>query len=355
MTLDMFDWLGLLSKSWNMDDSVKFLNSLSAPVGIGFFDNPWPNSFNPGADARVHINRLVATGKVSAIRPHIWWDKNHATNPHAICPEPILQARAQLWNTWAQNHPGITVYLSHTCESSEKDLTERQKRITIIKHLAPLTIPVECVLPGVSTVPGILVEEHGTHATTHGNEGASFDGNNAADEDDAAWEKNNNGVYRAFWGQRYNLSESGPFIECNARTASPDIKYHQAMDYFRHPQPQKPTPVFKTIPLTKPDLYKVLAEDSPGVNGRDNKPMLWLENEASNPVTVVTFDNQVIGEFIHFADVRWYSGMPGGLNLYGFEIAQKAIALSKSPYVAFKINGKYYELEDAGRRGDFFQ
>lgn len=358
MTIEGYGLYGLTSKSWNLDATIAFINSRPNPVAISFLDTVWPNSFNPGQDPRIHINHLVAEcpHKIIAIEPHVYWFKDHATNQHAICPLDILEARSKLWNTWATNHAGIRTYISHTLEYSEKSISAIQQRVDCIKKYAPLCVPVNSPMGTAPFTAGTINEEHTNKATTKGNQIANFDGSNCYDEDVQEWLRHNTGLINFMWCEECNGAESGGFVECFARTNFPGKDLFSAMGYMYDPPQPKPESPLTLLPLVKPNLYKVCGEDEKGKDPRDLKPMLWVVGHGRSPAKIVTFDGKhVLGELISFDDERRYAGLPGGINKWGYQIAQKAIELSGSPYVAFQVDDKFYGLEDAGRRGDFFQ
>lgn len=355
---DGYAFYGLASPAWNIPATIKFINSLPAPIAICIMDTPWAHSFNPRTDGRVNVNRLMkkCPGKIIALEVQIWWDPNHATNPNAICPLDVLQRRCIAWQTWSLNHPGVQLLISHTCEYDEHDQAQVQARIDCIRKYAPNAIPVNSPMGGSVVTPGDIVEAHGSNTHTFGRQIANFDGASCYDHDIHGWQKTNNGLYRFYWVEEFNGLESGNTATPDKRVNFVSLELLNQIHYMTLPPAAAPDSPLQLIPIAKPNLWKVCAEDEPHNDPRDLRPMLWLENEGSSPVQIVTFDGKhTLGNLIHFSDVRFYAGLAGGIQKWGYEIAQQAKNLTGSPFVAFKANGKFYGLMDAGLRGNFYE
>lgn len=52
---------------------------------------------------------------------------------------------------------------------------------------------------------------------------------------------------------------------------------------------------------------------------------------------------------------RYYSGLPGAIGLYGYEIADKALKLSGSAFVWIKQGNNYYGPVHPSFRQGYFQ
>jgi hypothetical protein len=337
------DLLGLGNKSWNVNET---LNSFPAGTAIGCFDNTF-------GDVMPHLITLINSGKVAAVRGHIWWDYGHK-----IVPLDFLNKKLPRWEGLAKQFPNVKVYVSHSCEYSESSVTNVQKRVDLVKQLCPSCIPVQAPM-GSPAIPGVMTEEHGKNATAGLGQIASTDGQSLFDIDAEAWINKNKFADIVFgWGARFNLSTAG-----NA-TPPPDRKNPPSANYIisvlRLFEPKGPPPAFfaPSLVLTKPSLYKTHSEDN-GVDSRANKPCLIIP-ERANHVDILTHDKQLVGSFPLYGSFlggmwRYYSGTPNGLKMYGFQIADKAKALSGSPWVVFKANNKLYGPVHPVFRTGFFQ
>lgn len=346
------DLLGLGSPHWDIKST---LAAWPGPWYVGAFDGVWPNAFgDPSKNIRAIFD---AFPNCPGARIHIWWSYSHTAIDMAT-----LTKRLPHWENIAKLYPNQRIYISHSCEygksTTQADLT---LRVAAIKKLAPSCIPVNTPEGGSVSLPGIITEQHGSSAHTGNNQIASTDGNSITDINQSAWITANKGADICFlWGSLFSMSEANQAANLatrpDLRTASPGINYLKGIEYLVNPIGTPPTPVFKTVPLVKPNLWKPFAEDEVGVNPRDNKPMLWLTGEAGNPIEIVTFDNKPIATLTHFGDVRWYSGDPGGSNTWGWQMQQKALTLSASPYGYAKTSsGKYYALGNLAFRSPFFE
>lgn len=349
MTQFGLDTLGIGSRHWDIKSTLT-----AWPHGffVGAFDGIWPNAFG---DPTKNIQALFNQTDCPGARIHIWWSYDHKA-----VDIKVLNSRLPHWEQFAKRNPSKRIYISHSCEyGPSASQAQLQQLIAAIRLRAPSCIPVNVPEGGAVMLPGVVTEHHGSGAHVNAGGLASTDGSDITNVNSAAWIVANQHADVCFlWAPRFNMSESHQSDHNpSARTAGPNAQFIRAVSYLSTPILTAPVPTFPAHPVARPDLYKCFAEDMQGSNPRDNLPLIELYSEKAQQSTVqiVTHNKQVVGVFKHFADVRYYSGLPGGINLWGFQIAQKAVALSGSPYVWFLLNGNYHGPVDAGRRSGFFQ
>lgn len=340
------DYLGCGSPHWDIKSTIA---SHPSTWFIGAFDGVWPQAFgDPSHNIRAIFS---AHPDCPGARIHIWFSYSHAP-----VPMDILIKRLPHWENFAKI-TGKKIYISHSCEYGPISAQDLSARVAAIKKFAPSCIPVNTPEGGSITLPGVITERHGSNVNVGAGGIASTDGNSITDADAETYRKNNLDADICFlWSTLDNMAESHNTLPPNKRTAQMGVEYNRGVIALANPRGTCPIPSFAAVTLVKPNLWKPFAEDSQGSNPRDNKPMFWLENEAPDLISVVTHDEQVIATLGHFSDVRWYSGWKGGSNLTGYQIQQKALQVSGSPWVWFKTSkGKFYGGVNAAFRGNFYQ
>lgn len=342
------DFLGLGCKNWNVKDT---LAALPNGVAVGCFDNTWPDNFG---DPYEKIRAMCKSGKIAAVRVQMYW-----SYAHKIVPLDVLKKATPRWEKLAKEFPGIMFFLSPSCEYRYRDdgrstvtTADLVQRVDVIRTLAPSCVPV--LSPWLAPViPGVKVEHHGAKAKAKEGELVSYDGGGVKaggfDEEIGAdvWMMNNHKALIAFcWSPIYNCAESHNSLKPAQRTATPSSDYIRAMQRLMEPKGSAPKKGFTgaTRQLKAPELWKNFAEDMQGANSRDNKPLLVVK--ASEPVAFV-LDNK--GKEIAKLSLydkpgsfegglsRYYSGFGVGSKLYGFEMAQRALASAGSEWVYVKV------------------
>ena len=348
------DLLGLGSKAWNINELVA-----KWPQGyaLGCFDAGWPDCFG---DPRAKVEQILATDRCPALRTHIWWSYQHKG-----VTVPDLKKRLPLWEAIARKFPTKKIYISPSCEySNSVSVPLINQWLAAIHQLAPSCIPVLTPM-NAPVVNGVIVEKHGTKAKAGQGQFASTDGQNLCDIDANAWMTANHSAEITFgWGNLFNLAEAHNTLPPSKRTSAPSFKYVEQVRRNMEPKGVAPAPTFqgKITPIRKPFLYKVMAEDNPGPGTRDNRPLLIAKGN-SRSAEVITKDGASLGKMVVFDRpgaypgglTRYYAGLPGAVNLYGWELASKALAVSGSEYVWFKVDGVIYGPTNAAFRTGFYQ
>lgn len=341
------DHLGLGNKHYKLSECIA-----AHPQGwaLGCFARTF-------GDALPNVRKFLQSGKVPAFRLQAWWH-----NGHEMPSIDWLKKELPRWEALARQFPSVKFYISFACEYRSKDKAKILKCLNLVKQLCPSCIPVQTPEGGSSTVPGFIIEKHGKDAAVKAGQIASTDGHDIYNIDASSWmEKNAQAEITFLWGARFNLRDATlPMPPPPDRTASPGVNYIQSIVRLAFPKGPMPTPIFQgeVIPVKKPLLYKTHGEDAPGDAKRDNRPLIMLPKKTPF-VEVVTFAGQSIGKFMYFGGYpngthRFYSGLPGGLNLYGFEIAERLKQISGYEWGYFKQGKKFYgPVNFAFRRGYF--
>lgn len=337
------DALGLAHGKFN----VKVITStVPKDWAIGAFDHPF-------GSVSEKIKKLIKAG-YTTFRIQAWW-----SNQHHIAPIAHTKKQARKWQAIAAKNPHCKFYLSHSCEYYELSKTEVQKRVNIIKQYAPSCIPVNSVFRGATT-PDAITEHHGDVRVAEGDI-VSTDGINHYDIDADAYRRGNQKAAIQFiWGYRCNLREiSDPGQKVPApkdRTAAPDKKYMASLVRLGFPKG------IQGADIHKPDLYKTHSEDDQEENPvepderRELRPCLISKVKASH-ADIIASNGEVIGKLARYPDNksnRYYSGLPGGIGLYGYEIGEKAMKVSGSEIVSLRVGKTVYKnINPAFREGYF--
>ena len=173
-------------------------------------------------DALPAIRKCLGSGKFSALRVHLYWDPHHATNPHAIVPIPLLQARVPPYQRLALDFPNVKMYLSHSCEYHEMDRGQIQARVDVIRRLAPACFPVNTPMPPSPVTGNIVVEHHGD-VDVKATEIVSMDGVDISQINTHDWlHKNADSLISFGWCAAFNMIQLGhPAPPPMARTFVP--------------------------------------------------------------------------------------------------------------------------------------
>lgn len=337
------DALGLAHRKF---DIKVILKAVPKDWAIGAFDHPFGN-------VAPKIKKLIKAG-YKTFRIQLWWGPGSS---HTLAPLEHTKKQAKKWEKIAKANPHCKFYLSHSCEYKTNSQAEVQKRVRILKDLAPSTSPVNSVWQGPTT-PGVITEHHGD-VTVRIGEIVSTDGDNHYDIDAEAWRVNNEGaLIRFVWGYRCNLREipdPGQKVPApGERTAAPSVEYIESLVRLLYPKYASGNSV------RKPELYKTHSEDDQEENPntpderRELRPVL-ISNHRAAFAEIIASNGTVIGKMPRYPDEgsnRYYSGLPGGIGLYGYQIGEKALKVSGSEIVTLKVgNHTYPNINPAFREG----
>lgn len=347
------DLLGLGSKHWDIAMTAK---EFPAGWALGCFDGTTGNA--KFGDAIPGARKILETGKVALFRVHISYRKDHR-----VAPIPDLERRLPKWNALAKAFPGVPFYVSHSCEYQEGSLNEIQRRVSLIKKLAPACIPVNSMMQG-PTIPGVITEHHAAVDERNRRTGyksprckagqfASSDGISASQMNIEHFLKLQAKAAVVFlWASRFNLREvvdKGQALpEPEARSAVPNAKYLRAVVALGKQYGVAPSPQFKGAirPVSDPVVWKLMAEDKAGPDptARENRPC-FISPCRSESLSIVACNGKEVAKLRLFGGFgpgmyRHYSGTATGL--YGHEIAARAKRLSGSEFVWITEDRKTY-------------
>lgn len=359
MTVECLDLLGIGSPKWDMKST---LNSFPKNFGIGYFGDGWPHAFgNPNKK----IESIITRFGCPLVRCHVWWDGRNLVSQHAPAPLDFLTQHVPTCEKLALKFPNTRVYVSPSCEYRTNSISYIEEMVGIVQRLAPHCTPILTPEGNAPTLPGIAKEFHGNHISAGPGDFASWDGQSCIDGDIVSWKKHNAHAEAQFlWVDLFNMKEAHNTLTPDNRTASPNSKDYQSVIRLSTTIGEAPVPQFSGIirPFEKPYLYKVWAEDMPGNNPRDKKPLIIIKSNTKS-VDLVDYKGKKLGSFIIYDKpgtypgglTRYYSGLPGGMNVYGWQIADKCVTQSGSPWGWFKAGSVYWGPVNFAFRRGFFQ
>lgn len=351
------DLLGLSHPRFPFD---KIITEVPIDTPIGWF---WLQF----GDSKPHFKDMLEKG-FKIFRPQMYWSDDHKIVPMSALKEALHDLYLII-----KDVPGITVYVSPSCEHAESSVSEVKARLDLVADLAKTVkgrvIPVNNPQKGRgAVVPGYLTELHGSDPGKCNL--ASTDGDNIYDIDAAQWVTTyGNRVHPAFiWGARFNLREiSDPGQKpppIKDRKAAPSVQYFRSVLRLLYPKGEAPAPSFQAQVFRAPNIYKTHAEDDqePDENTRDelreNRPVLIMRPRLTS-IDVLASNGQVICKFPYYGTYpgnlhRYYSGIVGGPGLYGYEIGRRAAEKSGSEFVWFKAGAKIFgPVHPAFRQGTY--
>lgn len=348
------DYLAFAHKNFPWKKSIALL-----PPGwaLGVFDDP----FGPVVN---RVRNALLQKEIPIVRIHAHYATK--TSGKTLIPLDKLKKKLPKYEELAQEFKGRSrIYVSHSCEYESSDGSAIQQRVNLIRDLAPSCVPVNSVFRG-ATAPDVITERHGKDAKAKQGEIISADGDNLYDLDVKKWIADNSKSLITFlWGYRFNMREindpeqtiPGP----KDRKATPSPTYTKSIIKLADNIGEPPV-VLSAKPLPKGSIYKTHAEDEQDINGtekpRENRPVLILPFH-SQAVKILTVNGILLGKLIRSGpDLngmgRYYSGLPGGINLYGVEIAEFAKKKSNSEFICFRCGDKVYgPIHPAFRAGAF--
>ena len=354
MGLIGLDILFLGHKLWPLQMTI---NQIPAGYALGFFDYV-KNS--PIGDPIPNFKKLLAAKdkdgkrKYPAYRVQMQYDESHK-----LIDVSRLKERLPLYEKIAKENTDVKIYISHTCEYKSNSVAEINKRVALIKSLAPSCIPVNSVWQG-ATPGSTLKETHILDGKKGKNWIVSTDGVAAPQIDMEAFHNNyKNTVIRFLWTSRFNFRDAQtPLPKPANRTVTPTKELFQSMIRLAEGITTKaPTPTFRgrIIPIKDPLLWKSQCEDFHGADNRKLKPMLACASSAQL-LSIVTYTGREVCKIKKYGNLgsmkRYYTGLVN--SLWGYEIGEKAERMSGSEWVWVKDGNTYLgPINPAFRKGYF--
>jgi len=353
------DLLGLADDDWKIKPLIEIF-----PKGWGY------GVFGPKVfgDPMKKVRQLHSSGKPSMFRLQLFYN-----DKHQFPSEKYLKQEIPRWDELALIYPFVKSYISPACEYQETNKSKIRDIMSLAASLAPNSAIVQS--PGrvggkvCPTFSDWYVEEHGNRART-GSDLISNDGESAYDQCDLMNEDwgiehwierhKNTAKYCFLWGARFNLREAHNTLPPMKRFAAPESDYTTGVCRLASEKPPVPTPIFEFSAPKKPYLLKTFAEDQQGpADKRENRPMFMVpvRKKPRQYVDIVTWDGKRVARFNLFKDGnparktdRYY--FP---KKYGWQLAEKAIKMSGSPYVGLKEGTSYKWPFHPAFRSPFFQ
>jgi hypothetical protein len=356
MGLIGFDTLFLGHKLWPIQLTI---NQIPAGYALGFFDYI-KNS--PIGDPIPNFKKLLAAKnsegkrKYPAYRVQMQYDTSHK-----LIDLSRLRERLPLYEKIAKENTDVIIYISHTCEYKSNNADEINKRVALIKSLAPSCIPVNSVWQG-ATPGSTLKETHILDGKKGKNWLVSTDGVGAAQINMTEFHTNYaDTVIRFLWAARFNFRDAEtPTPEPVDRTAIPTKELFQAVVRLAEGITVKaPTPTFKgrVVAIKEPLLWKAWCEDFHGADNRKLKPMFACPS-STQLLSIVTYTGKEVCKIKKYGNLgsmkRYYTGLVN--SLWGYEIGEKAERMSGSEWVWVRDGNTYYgPINPAFRRGYFLE
>lgn len=303
------------------------LRAHPAGYAAGFF-------FDTFGNATGCIDRLVATGRVPAVRVQLTWHDNHTYSRDEF---DAIARKAMAIDRLAAKYPGTSFYVSGACEHtlSAADAKELMKKVLArCPHCAGyVNVPMNNVM--LDTSGGRVFNE--VHALGPAPRGAylySSDGTDLTQIDAEGVQRKYDGARILFgWAPRFNLSAGGDRLPIEQRTAKPSVEYIRSVERILSPKGAAPA-VDHARGLSGRELFKSHAEDMPNGDRRSLHP-LFISRTAAKSLQIRATNGSVLGS------LRYYGPAPDNgyfrfyidEALYGYQLAEKAHRASGSNFV----------------------
>ncbi len=310
-------------------------------------------------DAIPCIDRLAASGKATTFRVHLAWSDTHQFNPRDF---DGIAAKARRLNGLAKKYPTYSFYVSGACEHN---LNEVQAKILRAKVLAQCQ---DCKgyvntpwrgarIDGLNEIHGFPKDKRGRPTKPTGAYLVSFDGVAAVDSDIGAWEAaHSDALIRFLWEPRFNGRwETNDNTPRPKRRGFADAKLIRSLAYVWNGKGS-------VRQLPRKWVQKSHSENHGTGDGRAEKPVELIRINADSIDWVAT-------NGVRLASAKQYrppltsSGFskkePGHrfyAPMWGYELAEKARAVSGSRLVYLRVKGKNYgPINPAFREGSYRQ
>lgn len=276
-------------------------------------------------DARPAVERILKTGKPSAVRVHLAWADDHN---FALKDGPKIVREAQGWLPLVERYPNVVWYFSGACEHKLSAKFANDLAMRVLDVFPETTWYVNAPMKGGADIigPRILNERHGTKARRKfENDAFSFDGSACVDADVEFFKKEFVSHNFFFWEPRFNgryeADDNTPRPE---RDDYPDKKLIESVVAL-----SKNKGLVRALP--KGWIYKSHSENDGKPSLRAEKPCL-ISPLKKDKITLRLANRKVIATFNYYGT---YKG--GGHRYYtekwGYEIAQMAEYAQGSPIV----------------------
>lgn len=307
-------------------------------------------------DVVPNLDKLLATGKVSAFRVHLVntvcrRNKNCENGEPAQTDFSTYTARARQFGALAAKYPQVACFISPSLEHDEKNVSIVSRWIDIIRREAPTCKVVVSAFTGV--VPaGVIREKHGNAQT---GQIVSNDGDNLFDSDSTKY-RTAGSLITFGWIPRFNMRFSGEkvFTPPSKRTAKPsaeDIQQAVRLLMPEFPKPAKPAQCATVREVKAPELHKTNSEDYNGPDPRGNRPLL-ISKKRYNTLDVLAPSGAKIG------CAKYYGGFPPNLfrHYVGSCSGDSGVSLmnkARNEWIFYKAGRECILVNSIRRTGSF--
>lgn len=345
------DTLALQHKDF---DSAKFIQHLSHGSAAGALINTFGTEISP-------FTRILGSGKLKYLRIHLINGSciaNQNCGPYEIgyrynlktFEAALLKKEPKIVNYLASNtrafcelqraYPATKILISPVVEHRLGAAAYRVAADIIFRACPIIQLVNNPVTGKGEKYRGSWMESHSTAVV--GADIYSFDGVDATDSDIRKWVDSTSRAKIAYvWSRVYNCRHQGNWEDPRRRTACPRERDFELLSHLTDSRPARPSGIPGCQSFKAPNTWKPLSEDKGTGDPRANLPVL-LANLGKGNTQIFASNGNPIGVLRVFAPTtstglgRYYSGLPGALNLSGYEIEKKAVKVSGSPWVYAK-------------------
>lgn len=278
-------------------DAKIIANQIDSDSAIGFLDvtfgDPYPN-----------LQKIVATGKVSAVRVHL----GDGTPMNHGCTDKLrdlqyLKKGAKRFKQFCDSHSNIECFISPWLEHGCKDKALVERWYDVLRTNAPAMRYVCSAYLGYCP-SNVIIEKHGNtvSAPITSNDGASVYDSNTVQY------RNSGSLLTLAWSNCDNGRTTG---EKTFAPISKRVDWCNRFDYIQKVRLMRPPAPMPNVPGCKPftgkELLKTNAEyyGKEKDDGRGNKPLLILPKQYSR-ISIQRLDGQEV------ACAKYYGPFSGG-------------------------------------------
>lgn len=292
-------------------------------------------------DSTSCIRALLRSGKTDTIRAHLEWSDTHSFPKSRF---DAIAGKASRLESIAREFPNAKIYVSGACEHNLNSTDAKLLRAKVLAKCPSCTAYVNTPWKGAK-IDGINEfhnKDKGSGRFIH-----SFDGTPVVDADSKGVINANSGALIQFlWDARFNGRwEDNDNTPRAKRRGWPDGKLIQSVQYLW-------TDKGRIGKLPANWIYKSHSENKGNGDSRAEKPVVIITPKTSS-ISFVATNGREIGK------ASYYGTFEGGRHRYyasiwGYELAEKARAVSGSPLVTIRVGGKSYgPINPAFRAGSF--
>ncbi len=277
-------------------------------------------------DSRPAVERLLRTGKPSAVRVHLMWKDLHNFR-RADFPQIVKEAGG--WRSLVETYPNVKWYFSGACEHKMNAKAANELSSKVLNVLPQGVIYVNTPMEGGEDIigPNRINERHGAKAKKkRATDQFSFDGSSCVDADvETIKTKFNTDHIFFFWEPRFNGRwETNDMTPRPQRQGWPDAKLIRSVCALANNKG-----LLRELP--KGWIYKSHSENHGNGDMRAEKPVM-ISPLKTSAISLKLSDGTAI------AKLSYYGPFDGGGHRYyaskwGYELTETAQAAQGDPRV----------------------